>query len=318
MNKLIRLLQIAFVVCLVVGCSLLAAGLGGSRSNAFQATPTFEPPPPDTPTPQPGFVMLPDQGMPGQTIEIEGFGWAAHARVELTWDQEELPSTPRNLSTDGDGHFLGTFDVPGGALQGTHTVRVTVEGAWAEEPFYVGATPTPTDTPVVPTNTPTATQPTLTPTAAPTFRQVTPIVSATATRWSPPPSTPRPQPTRTPTRPPTLVPTGTPVPSPSATPTPTQTPTATATSTTAPLASGTAISAATSTSTPVPTWTPASTQTPEPTGEPEDVTPTPTPTPSGGLSQTGIGLGLLVAAAVLGATVFVVRILRTRGLPRES
>ena len=144
MNKRVRVLQIAFVGSLVVGFLLAAGGLGGWRTSALQQTP--EPTALHTPTPQPGFVMVPDQGLPGQEIEVEGFGWSKNSRVEMTWAGTTLPTDPKNLFTDQDGHFLGTFAVPAGALQGTHIVRVTIAGTWAEEPFYV-VPPTPTSPP---------------------------------------------------------------------------------------------------------------------------------------------------------------------------
>lgn len=188
----------------------------------------------------PSISATPTSGKPGETITVQGTGFACHSGNAVA--RLDLNGTVVNSGApiSCNGTFTATFRIPDVAV-GQYTI--TARGyAPQSKP---APQPTDTDTPVPPTATDTPVPPTATSTAT--------AVPPTATSTPVPTNTPVPSATSTPT------PTNTPSPTPTNTPSPTNTPAPTAV---------------------IISFPSVPTSTPTPTPVPPTATPSPSPTPT--------------------------------------
>jgi hypothetical protein len=250
---------------------------------------TAEPSPRPTATPAPYLQLNPVQGVAGNATVVMATGglWLPGVAVTLYWDDTSL--TLATTDVRADGTFQTTFVTPtdpGHATLGIHKVLAVQGGFQAEADFELIA-PSPTPTSTV-TNTP---MPTDTP---------TPI---TPSPTSPPTLTPTPSPTLRPVTPMVTI-----TPFPPTRPPATKPPAPTRTNTPIP-------------GTPTNTLTPSVTPTPSSTPGPGTpwATALPTATPVEEISDTGAGWGpIFLWGFVLAGLLVLFRLLRVRGLPRQS
>ena len=102
----------------------------------------------------------PKQGLPGDTLQISGQGFANGERVQIRWDGDP----PDGAVTDADGSFTFTRTVPANAQLGAHTITVKgpQSGLTAEAIYNVIDSSATTTTAVAPGTTTTTVAPGIT------------------------------------------------------------------------------------------------------------------------------------------------------------
>ena len=196
------------------------------------------------------LVVAPGNGPAGSSVVVDGSGFPARMKVQLTWDGQRanLPA----VAVSRRGTFRVTVKVPTSTKVGSHKIGAMAAGG---KGFRLNRT------------------------IGPVTLAVT---GFTVSDVAPVDSTPKPTPDPTATPKPT--------PDPTAKPDPTATPKPTAAPTTAPTAAPTATAAPTTAPTTAPTATPDPTATPKPTATPAPTTtPDPTNQPSGPIEVTTDG-----------------------------
>ncbi len=76
---------------------------------------------------EPEITISPTTALPGDTISVEGTGFAAESEITLTMDGTSLTTDPETVETDVNGSFSCTFKVPSDTEYDTYTVTATDE-----------------------------------------------------------------------------------------------------------------------------------------------------------------------------------------------
>ena len=88
----------------------------------------------------PSLTLTPDTGLVGDTITAEGHGFAKEQDIILTWEATTLVTDPATVTTDVNGSFTCTFDVPDFGY-GVYSVTATDEDSNSDTTdFTIGAT----------------------------------------------------------------------------------------------------------------------------------------------------------------------------------
>lgn len=96
----------------------------------------------------PSVTLSATSGYVGQTIQINGLGYAANSPLSLTYDDEQIPA--QGITTDGTGSFSRSFVLPK-SKAGNHVVTVVdSQRNSAKANFNMDSTPPPVPNPISP------------------------------------------------------------------------------------------------------------------------------------------------------------------------
>lgn len=83
------------------------------------------------------IALSPPVGEVGDTVTVEGSGFAPFSEVSISFDESNANTTPDIVVVDQQGEFAASFDVPNGAIAGIKTVRAVDDSGNVTSEFTV-------------------------------------------------------------------------------------------------------------------------------------------------------------------------------------
>jgi hypothetical protein len=84
------------------------------------------------------MTITPTSGTSGTTVTVSGTGFSASTTITINYNAVPVTTSPAAISTDANGNFTASFDVPAGAA-GTYSV-VATDGIYSTSASFVATT----------------------------------------------------------------------------------------------------------------------------------------------------------------------------------